>query len=206
MTADDANDILDDAKDAWQADAPSGDQGAIPEEQLLRHVKAEAEAFDERIRRRDRREMIAAGLVFLFFATMLLDPSWLVRIGALVVMGSSGGIVWILRRARRGERAPAPDRPLAERIRAEREKVDTQIRLLETVLWWYIGPMAVGLGLVVLGDDGLSWFTLGYGAAVAVFCAVVYVLNQRTVRRSLRPRREKWTRLLRRLEASSSRP
>jgi hypothetical protein len=83
--------------------------------------------------------------------------------------------------------------------------VDTQIRLLENVLWWYIAPMAVGLGLVVLGDDGLSWFTLGYGAAVAVFCAVVYVLNQRTVRRSLRPRREKWTRLLRRLEAASSR-
>ena len=204
MSTDDPSDILDDAKDAWQADAPSGDQGAIPEEQLLRHVKAEAEAFDERIRRRDRREMIAAGLVFLFFATMLLDPSWLVRIGALIVMGSSGGIVWVLRRARRGEQAPAPDRPLAERIRAEREKVDTQIRLLETVLWWYIAPMAVGLGLVVLGDDGLSWFTLGYGAAVAVFCAVVYVLNQRTVRRSLRPRRETWTRLLRRLEESSS--
>jgi hypothetical protein len=204
MSTDDPSDILDDAKDAWQADDPSGDRGAIPEEQLLRHVKEEAEAFDERIRWRDRREMIAAGLVFVFFATMLLDPSWLVRIGALIVMGSSGLVVWVLRRARRGERAPAPDRPLAERVRAEREKVDTQIRLLETVLWWYIAPMAVGLGLVVLGDDGLSWFTLGYGTAVAVFCGGVYLLNHRTVRRSLRPRRKRWTRLLRRLEESLS--
>ena len=204
MSTDDPDDILDDAKDAWQADPSSGAQESIPEEKLLRRVKAEAEAFDEQIRRRDRREMIAAGLVFLFFATMLLDPSWLVRVGALVVMGSSGLIVWVLRRARRGDRGPASDRPLAETIRAEREKVDTQIHLLENVLWWYIAPMAVGLGLVVLGDDGLSWFALGYGTVVALFCAVVYVLNQRTVRRSLRPRREKWTRLLRRLEESSS--
>lgn len=203
MTRDDQGNILDDAKDAWQAADPSGEV-PVSEERLLRRVKAEAEAFDERLRRRDRREMIAAGLVFLFFATMLLDPSWVVRIGALIVMGSSGVVAWVLRRARGRERDPAPDRPLAERIRAEREKVDTQIRLLENVLWWYLAPMMVGLGLIVLGDEGLSWFTLGYGAAVAVLCGAVYYLNQRTVRRSLRPRREKWTRLLRWLEEPPS--
>jgi hypothetical protein len=203
MTPDDPGDILDDAKDAWQAADPSG-EAHVPEERLLRRVKAEAEAFDERLRRRDRREMIAGAIVFLVFATMLLDPSWVVRIGALIVMGSSVLIGWVLHRARTADRGAVSDRPLAEAVRAEREKVDTQIRLLENVLWWYLAPMMVGLGLVVLGDEGLSWFTLGYGAAVGVFCAVVYVLNQRTVRRSLRPRRKKWTRLLRQLDESPS--
>jgi hypothetical protein len=203
MTPDDPGDILDDAKDAWQAADPSG-EAPVPEERLLRRVKAEAEAFDERLRRRDRREMIAGAIVFLVFATMLLDPSWVVRIGALIVMGSSVLIGWVLHRARTADRGAVSDRPLAEAVRAEREKVDTQIRLLENVLWWYLAPMMVGLGLVVLGDEGLSWFTLGYGAAVGVFCAVVYVLNQRTVRRSLRPRRKKWTRLLRQLDESPS--
>jgi hypothetical protein len=204
MTRDDPSDILDDAKDAWQAAGPSG-EASVPDERLLQRVKEEAEAFDARIRRRDRREMIAGAIVFLFFATMLLDPSWLVRLGALIVMGSSVLIGGVLYRARTAGRTPVSDRPLAEAVRAEREKVDTQIRLLETVLWWYLAPMMGGLALVVLGNEGLSWYTLAYGGGVGVFCGVVYVLNQRTVRRSLRPRREKWTRLLRRLEESSPR-
>lgn len=204
MTPDDPGDILDDARDAWQAAEPTEGDRPMSDEQLLRIVKAEAEAFDERLRRRDRREMIAGAIVFLIFATMLLDPSWMVRIGALIVMGSSVLVGGVLRRARTADHGAVSDRPLAEAVRAEREKVDTQIWLLENVLWWYLAPMMGGLGLVVLGDEGLSWFTLGYGAAVGVFCAVVYVLNQRTVRRSLRPRRKKWTRLLRQLDESPS--
>ncbi|MEF8817892.1 MAG: hypothetical protein V5A58_13965, partial [Salinibacter sp.] len=145
MTPDDPSDILDDAKDAWQAAGPSG-EASVPDERLLQRVKEEAEAFDERLRRRDRREMIAGAIVFLVFATMLGDPSWMVRIGALIVMGSSVLIGGVLRRARTADHGAVSDRPLAEAVRAEREKVDTQIWLLENVLWWYLAPMMGGLG------------------------------------------------------------
>jgi protein-S-isoprenylcysteine O-methyltransferase Ste14 len=190
---------LDDFKDAWQAaDDPA--EPVLSDEALLRLVREQAEAFDETIRRRDRRESVAAALVFLFFSTMLLDPSWVVRIGALLVMGSSVLIYWTLRRARTGHTLPDVDRPVAEAIRAERKKVDEQIRLLETVLWWYIAPLATGILLVAAGDAGLSWFTLGYGAVVLALGGGIYYLNQREVRQTLRPRREELTRLLRRVE------
>ena len=190
---------LDDWKDTWQA-ADESAEPVLSDDELLRLVKENAEAFDEKIRRRDRREGIAAVLVFGFFSLMLLDPSWVVRAGALLVMGSSVFIFWTLRRVRTGHSAPDADRPVAEVIRAEREKVDEQIRLLETVLWWYIAPLAVGILLVVGGDAGLSWFTVGYGAFVVGLGGGVYYLNQREVRRHLRPRRTKLTRLLRQVE------
>jgi hypothetical protein len=111
----------------------------------------------------------------------------------------AGNHVW-LRRARTGHSPPDADRPVAEALRVEREKLDEQIRVLDTVLWWYIAPLAVGILLVVGGDAGLSWFTLGYGAVVVALGAGAYYLNQREVRTHLRPRRAKLTRMLRRVE------
>lgn len=190
---------LDDWKDTWQA-AEKGADSTLSDEALLRLVKEKSEAFDETIRRRDRREGIAAALVCLFFSLMLFDPSWVVRIGALIVMGSSASIYWTLRRARTGYAPPAPDQPVVETIRSEREKVAEQIRLLESVFWWYLLPLATGLFLVVGGNAGLSWFTLGYGAFVVALGGGIYYLNQREVRETLRPRREELTRLLRQVE------
>lgn len=190
---------LDDFKEVWQ-DADDVADPALSDEDLLRLVQEQAEAFDEKIRRRDRREGIAAALVFLFFSLMLPDPSWVVRAGALLVMGSSAFIYWTLRRARADQSPPDADRPVAEAIRGEREKVDEQIRLLETVFWWYIAPLAVGILLVVGGNAGLSWFTLGYGAFVVALGGGIYYLNQRELRTTLRPRRRELTRLLRKVQ------
>lgn len=190
---------LDDWKDTWQA-ADESAESALSDEDLLRLVKEQSKAFDQKIRRRDRREGIAAALVALLFSTMLLDPSWLVRIGALIVIGSSAFVYWTLRRARTGYAPPSLDQPVAAAIRTEREKVDEQIRLLKTVLWWYLLPPGVGLLLVVVGDAGLSWFTLGYGVGVALLGGGIYYFNQRKVRAHLRPRRKELTRLLRQVE------
>lgn len=192
---------LDDWKQTWQAADESVDRGRSDDE-LLRLVKEEAEAFDEKIRRRDRRETVAAVLVFVLFSLMLLDPSWLVRAGALTVMGGSAFVYWTLRRARTGHDPPSVDRPVAEVLRNEREKVDTQIQLLDRVLWWYFAPVAAGSLLVVGGNAGASWFTLGYAAVVVLFGVGVHYLNQRSVRKHLRPRREELARLLQEVESS----
>jgi Flp pilus assembly protein TadB len=190
---------LDDLKGTWQA-ADESPEPAFSDEELLRLVKDKAKAFDEKIRRRDRIEAIAAAFVFLIFSLALLEPSWVVRAGALLVMGSSVFIYWTLRRARRGYALPSADQPVAEAIRTEREKVDEQISLLENVLWWYILPPTVGLFLVVIGDAGFSWFALGYGTVIVALGIGIYHYNQRAVRRDLRPRRRELTQLLQQIE------
>lgn len=195
---------LEDAKARWQSHDESyeGESAESPmsEAQILNLVKQQSKAFDAKIRRRDRRESIAAVLVFLFFSLMLLDPSWMVRAGALIVMASSAFVYWTLRRTRTRHATSQPGRPVADVLRAERTKVEAQIRLLENILWWYIAPLAIGVVLVVAGDEGASWFTFGYAAFVVILGGVIYYLNQRAVRRDLRPRREELTRLLQQVE------
>lgn len=174
----------------------------MPDRELLGFVKERSKAFDDAIRKRDRRETIAAAMVFLFFLSFVFvaDPSWLTQVGVGLVLAGSALSVWMLRRARRRPMDASAALPLAEVLRSEREKVERQIRLLRNVLWWYIGPLAIGVVLVVVGTDGLSWYTVGYTVLVAVVSAVIYRLNQREVQRELLPRRQELTRLLHELE------
>ena len=195
---------LDDAKELWSSEPESATDPmtthTLSESEILRLVKEKAHAFDKKIWRRDLWESIAAVVVFLAFAWMLQDPSWVVRTGALTVMAGSVYIFWRLRRARRRHADDALDRPVAEVLRAEREKVNEQIHLLKNVLWWYIAPLALGVLLVTIGDNGWSGFTIGYAVVVVLGSAIIYALNQRAVRRCLHPRREELTRLLDQVE------
>lgn len=196
---------LDDAKALWSSDNESTRDDmsthSLSDTDLLRLVKEQAHAFDKKIWRRDLLESIAAVFVFLFFGWIAWhDPSWLVRSGALIVMGGSALIFWRLRRARTRHAAPSADQPVAAMLRTERTKIDAQIHLLESVLWWYIAPLAIGLLLVTVGDSGWTTFTFVYGAIILLGGAGIYAMNQRAVRRSLRPRREELTRLLDQVE------
>lgn len=191
---------LEEYREAWRRqDAGAGDG---PEaERLLARVRERSEAFDQRIRRHDRRETLAACAVALFFGWELLTAgSWLEGAGALVIVVSAAFVVWWLRRARRAGRAERADRPVAQQLRVHLARVEEQIRLQETVLWWYLGPPGVGVALFVLGlDAGPLATALVLGAVVVVYAAVWW-MNQRTVRRDLEPRREELQRMLERLE------
>lgn len=192
---------LDEAKDRWQSQDEPADP-PMSESEILSFVKHHSQAFDQKIRRRDWREGLAAAFVFLAFGVMaVLASSWVVRGGAALVMAGSVFIGWKLYRTRARHRTAAVSgQPVAEQLRSERDKVDAQIGLLENVLRWYIAPLAVGVVLVVAGDEGASWFTLGYTAFVIALSGAIYYLNQRAVRRDLRPRHEKLTRLLRQID------
>jgi hypothetical protein len=69
-------------------------------------------------------------------------------------------IVFWLRRAQRP--ASRPNQPIAQMLAQELERVREQIRLLRTVLWWYL-------------------------ASVAVLNAVIWWANQRAVKTQLLP-------------------
>lgn len=84
-------------------------------------------------------------------------------------------------------------------------KIDAQIRLLSSVLWWYIAPLLAGLLLMTVGDNGWSVFTFVYGTVVIAGAAAIYVMNQRAVERDLRPRRETLTQLLNQVDSSADR-
>lgn len=193
---------LEEYRDVWkQEDAPAEERPGDAE--LLAQVKERSQAFDRKIRRRDWLEIAAAAVVVLLFGyEAVTAASWLARVGAGIVVAGSVLIVWRLRRARRDGDSTLAGRPVAERLRSELEKVDAQIRLLESVLWWYVAPPTVGAILFVVGiGEGLDSGTLIAVAVILAVGALVWWLNQRAVRRDLRPRRRELADLLERIEA-----
>lgn len=201
---------LDDAKDLWTSEQdsapPAMSARSLSDDELLRFVKENAAAFDRRLWRRDLLESIAAVAVFLFFGWILLrDPSWWTRSGALLLMAGSAYVFWRLRRARTRYASPSSsDRPVAEVLRTERAKVEEQIQLLDTVLWWYLAPITLGALLIVVGSNGWTWSALMQAVLVLLVAGALYLLNQRGRRCTYEPRREKLTRLLEEVQENTA--
>lgn len=191
---------LDDYRDAWR-ESPDPDREGADEEELLAFVREQSAAFEKKIRRRDLLETLAVVVVAAFFGYELVTAtSWLVRAGAALVIAGGAFVVWWLHRARRAGPDRAGDRPVAEQLRAQRERLDIQIRLLKSVLWWYLAPLAAGAVLFAVGQGTPVWSTALTLGVVAVVCVVVWRLNQRAVERKLGPRRRELTRLLEQLD------
>ncbi|PEN09400.1 hypothetical protein CRI93_01355 [Longimonas halophila] len=177
---------------------------SLSQSELLQQVKAQSAAFDRTIRQRDWTESVVAAAVSVFFGWLAWhDPSTLVTAGALLVVAGSALIFGRLRYARTRFAAPPVNEPVRQRLQRERAKVDAQIRLLSSVLWWYIAPLLAGLLLMTVGDNGWSVFTVVYGTVVIAGAAAIYVMNQRAVERDLRPRRETLTQLLNQVDSSA---
>ena len=190
---------LDDARRDWQAQTVL-DEAKMSEDEMLELVKSSSSAFDRTIARRDRREMVAAIVVMVLFLPLLVTGPWLTRAGVLVVLAALALIFTKLGAARRLEVSERVDLSLAELLESELAKVNGQIRLLESVVSWYIIPPTVGAVLIVMGLDGLSWFTLGYAVFALVISVWIYRLNQRAVSSELRPKRSQMERLIRELK------
>ncbi len=187
---------LDEMSQAWRDDPAT----APPSPEVVAGVRARAEELDRTLRRRDRRETVVAVAVSLLFLAAFPVSGLVTRVGILVTVAAAIFIVFVLRRARRGEGTPDPDAPLLVVLHRERERVGAQIRLLRSVVWWYILPIGVGVMLIFGGGVGWGPLTMGYGAAVVVLGWVVHALNQKAVRTELVPRHEELDSLLRELE------
>lgn len=188
---------LDDAKRLLaQVDAEGGSMPAATDAEILAMLKADSARFDRMIRRRDRIETIAAVLVALVFLPQLWWGSWLTRLGVVLFVAGSVLTYVRLRGARRD--APSPDMtaPVVEMIRGRLDSVDAQIRLLESVFWWYLAPLGLGVILIFAGGVGASLATLVYTAVVVAAVMVIYRLNQRAVRLHLQPLRDELVTLL----------
>jgi hypothetical protein len=184
---------LDDAVSCWQSQKP-GDSSRSDSD-VLALVRQRSQTFDANIRKRDWREIGAMIVVILAVSPALFLPSWTARAGVLIVLCGCGLIYWKLRSAR-GSHPVSIAMPLAELLQAERAKIDAQIKLLESVLWWYIAPPTVGAVLIVAGSAGATWFTLGYVIFAVAVAIAIYAVNRRTVRHNLQPARDELSALL----------
>lgn len=110
-------------------------------ERLAREVLTRVWRFDQKIFRRNAREYIAGGGMIVFFAGMLLFGRD--RVGALIGLLSVSFVMLHLWWNHRHLQPLDPAADVAEYKAALLARIDTQIRLLRSVPYWYLLPLSV---------------------------------------------------------------
>ena len=106
-------------------------------------------------------------------------------------------IIWKLHRTRMIQR-PAPlDAPVQEFCRIELDRLDRQIQLLRSVLWWYIAPLHGGCQHCVyrlsdrnryhrIGNRSMHWELPQFTASVrCCWRGGIYALNMQSRREAV---------------------
>ena len=161
-----------------------------PSPENIAEMAATVQAMDRKFKRkiwwRDVREIAAA----LTMAVVLgiVGLSWLRWIAVASCLFVAGYILM----SRRALRSVPETSSLAERLQQMIRETEIQIKLLRSVLWWYLLPCAVATVVFVvdrLPPTFRAARLIIFFAPMALFYVAVYWLNQRVVRKALEPRR-----------------
>jgi CubicO group peptidase (beta-lactamase class C family) len=193
----------DELQQVWQSQM-TGRRVNIDADVLLREIQRNKEDFEATVLRRDFLEVGVA---------LILVPAW-------IWIGRNDDLPWtwylcvptllwiavfmVVNRLRQRRKEPKPGEPLRDCVESSLAQVEHQIRLLRSILWWYILPPSVAIGAFFVQ---CGWMARDKGwrvgltmAGVVTFVALVdwgiYWLNQTAVRNELEPRRRELQALL----------
>jgi hypothetical protein len=196
---------LEEIQGSWKSEV----NRPVPPTELLQILAAVQQRYDrlERsIHRRDIREILAALFVVAAFAAMwpLYRTSFVACLGVVIIMLGAAVIVYVLLTSRR----PFPFPFNASVLDFSRQRLawlNGQIHLLQTVAWWYVGPLFVGCLLLNWGLAGGSGIIFGLNALldVAVAAGIIF-LNRQAVHHGLEPIRAEVARLVEALETTNT--
>lgn len=177
----------------------------LPDAQVVQAMKQKMSQFGRTIFWRDVREVAACLLViFLFLPGCFKAASWLSQTGCLVEVFSAIFIAFRLVYSKRRDDRNLTADSLRGYLLHERRKIETQIRLLSTVLWWYILPLYIGAVMVAFGiGRGGMVHKFGFAIFYAVVCGGIWWLNQYAVKKHLLPLKAELDQTLQEIPESS---
>ncbi|HEV2803366.1 MAG TPA: hypothetical protein VGW57_00415 [Chthoniobacterales bacterium] len=167
-----------------------------PTPENIAQVAAAVHSVDQKFRRkiwwRDVREVGAALVIAAVFAINgRTSLRWIAVASCLFVAG-------FIIRSRIAAKSRAAKVSVVDRLRQMIRETEIQIRLLRTVLWWYLLPLGAATIIMVLDRAAASGrplskfdpaFLTRFLSVMGVFYLAVYWLNQHAVRKHLEPRR-----------------
>lgn len=193
---------FDDVRKSWQSEF-NRPVAAAELEQLFATVQQRYCRLEKNIHSRDLREILAALFVAAVFAALwpIVRSSLIGKLGIVVIIVSAAVVIWVLHVAGKPNEAPLATSVL-ESSRQRLAWLDRQIRLLRSIIWWYVAPLELG-GL--LFGWGLTEGTpLAFWPIAVVFLVVAVAavwLNRRAVRVELLPVRQQVAELIAALES-----
>ncbi|MDB6034209.1 MAG: Beta-lactamase [Verrucomicrobiales bacterium] len=161
---------------------------SLPDEKEIAAMKRKMKKFDRTISWRDGRESLAAIFIIIWFGRAFFKvPAPLAKVGCVILVLASVFICWYPIRKKRRVAKAAPDAPMTQALQCELEKVEVQIRLLRSIVWWYLLPLMAGALVFHFGMQPSLSSNIGYSAFVVALSVFIYWLNQRAVEKQLLP-------------------
>jgi predicted membrane channel-forming protein YqfA (hemolysin III family) len=143
---------LDDLKTSWQEQVkePTEQEYLAALSDALNQLEKETSKLDKSIKRRDFLEISIALLLIPVWCWKLFYSAGLMQTVGLIVLILA--CIYIPYKLLKAKRIKAPkSSSVVDFLRVEKQKLENQKKLLETVAWWYISPMFLGIILVTLG-------------------------------------------------------
>ncbi|HEX5176158.1 MAG TPA: hypothetical protein VFV83_03960 [Chthoniobacteraceae bacterium] len=192
-----------DLKNIW-AQQGAGNRSILIAPESVWRLARKSERFESTIFWRDVREWAGTAFVagiFLFYAFSRPKIHWLPVVAAILACAPMTYVAVFRRKRPEGEISGR----LTDYLQDSIARVRHQIRLLRSVLWWYLAPLALSM-MLIHADAAASGrvhfdgrLVLSAVVAVAIFF-VVWKLNQRAVRTDLEPRLHELEKTLAELE------
>jgi len=183
---------LDDLKQDWQQTVKAPPLTADFKE-VISVLEKETSKIDKEIKRRDILEISIAMLLIPVWVFGLVNSVSLIQtLGCWFAIATSLFVSYKLLRAKRVE-APR-DASVKAFLETEKQKVQQQKQLLESIVWWYIAPITLSIVLITLGANvdssgmpQITDFILKYYGALALLVVGGYLLNKRAARKKFGP-------------------
>lgn len=182
----------------WQS-SPNQERIKFDQSRLMLEVQSGIDRFERMVKYRDLREMIGAVIVIPAFAIFAYKtPHVLSKAGAVFIVLWAIYVLIRLRNARKQKPASYQENYVAY-LRQNREHLNAQKNLLNTVLYWYIIPCLIGTTTILVGfflESGNFGALIRTEVLFVLTGVLIYFLNKRAVKKTLVPRLEKIEELL----------
>jgi hypothetical protein len=164
-------------------------QGAEDDEPPVdfEEMQSRASAFERKVRRRNALEWLASVFVILWFGRDAVYAETSVEmVGNWLVVGATIGVAVYLYLKGRVTVEVDPGQDTRTYVEAHANALDEQSRLLATVPLWYLGPLSVGMGVLMLGRMPIDGRPMGgwlgvVGLVIITFLGIAW-LNRRGAR------------------------
>jgi len=187
----------------WQKDE-GGNRYALDERALTELVQHEGNSFEKVLRHRDWFELIGGAVIGTFFivAAIFILPGdqgtrWIDHWDYMLLGVGCFVIAVIFARLRLESRAfvKREGDTLLEALEKRRQSLTHRIRLLKTLAWWYIMPVAIPLGIVVVRSFQPEK-RISYSIICGLSFAIVIYYNRWVAKRRLQPQLDSVNRLM----------
>ncbi|MEO8876054.1 MAG: hypothetical protein ABI461_10740 [Polyangiaceae bacterium] len=168
----------DDLQKLWQSNQP---EKKMNQTISLSDIRAQSSAFERKMKFRNVREYVAAGIVVVAFGWRALHAHSALEAAACSELVASA--VWItFALVKSAATDPGPNATLSALLAFHRSQLDRQIKLLSHAVTWYLAPIALGLAALMTADTlrlGMSPFMMATIAIFVALFALIAILNKR---------------------------